>query len=266
MIDYHVHTSLCNHAQGTMEAYIRRAAAIGLKEICFLDHLTIRPSENNLSMAPAEIPLYFQALQLLKRRYQGTINIKIGLEVDFNPAQVDLICEIIERYPFDVIGGALHFPGGRNIVSRTSSWRQGNCNPDEVYALYLEQLDTMLDYSYFDIVCHLDLVKKFGWKTSRSFDNEMDAIVSKIKTKDLTVEINTSGYVHPVREVYPAPDIIAKCCQQGISVTIGSDAHRPDDVGQHYDKVLPLLHSVGYRHLAVFTKRQRRLVAINAMP
>ena len=262
MIDYHVHTLLCNHAEGTMEAYVRRAIAIGLKEICFLDHLTMQPSESNLSMASGEIPFYFQALQRLKQRYKGTINVKIGLELDYNPSCVDFYQEIIERYPFDVIGGALHFPGHLNIVSRSSAWKQGHAKPDYVYDLYLEHLKKMLDYNYFDVVCHLDLVKKFGWKSSRSLDNDFNEIVSIIKTKNLTVEINTSGYGHPAQETYPSPAIIAKCCEQGVSVTIGSDAHQPASVGQHYDKVLPLLLSAGYRHLATFTRRQRRQVAI----
>ncbi|MBW2249280.1 MAG: PHP domain-containing protein [Deltaproteobacteria bacterium] len=40
MIDYHIHTKLCNHARGMMGAYVKRAIEKGLKEICFLDHLT----------------------------------------------------------------------------------------------------------------------------------------------------------------------------------------------------------------------------------
>ena len=120
MIDYHVHTSLCNHARGSMETYIRRAVAIGLNDICFLDHLTIQPSETNLSMAPGEVPFYFQALQRLKQRYKGVINIRIGLEIDFNPTYIDLFQEIIARFSFDVIGGSLHFPGDLNINLWTS--------------------------------------------------------------------------------------------------------------------------------------------------
>ena len=63
MIDYHVHTSLCNHAEGVMEAYIQKAVDIGLKEICFLDHLIISEPANRLSMTPDEVPFYFQAIQ-----------------------------------------------------------------------------------------------------------------------------------------------------------------------------------------------------------
>ncbi len=262
MIDYHVHTSLCNHAEGGMEAYIQKAVEIGLQDICFLDHLTMQPAADNLSMAPGEVPFYFQALQRLKQEYRGSINVKIGLEIDFNPDHVDFFQEITARYSFDVIGGSLHFLGGLNIASHSSPWKQGDLEPDYVYDLYLEHLKKMLDYNYFDVLCHLDLVKKFGWESSRSLDKEFNEILSIIKNKHMTVEINTSGYNHPAREIYPSFDIIKNCREQGISITLGSDAHKPENVGQHYDKAWPLLLKAGYRHLTTFTRRKRSQVAI----
>ncbi|MCP4371100.1 MAG: histidinol phosphate phosphatase, partial [Deltaproteobacteria bacterium] len=51
---------------------------------------------------------------------------------------------------------------------------------------------------------------------------------------------------------------IIKICQKaGVSITLGSDAHRPEDVGRHFDRAFPLLRSAGYTHLATFTDRQR---------
>jgi histidinol-phosphatase (PHP family) len=245
-----------------MEAYIRQAVHLGLKEICFLDHLTIQPSETNLSMTPGEVPFYFQALQRLKHRYKGAINVRIGLEIDFNPAHIDFFREITARFSFDVIGGSLHFPGGLNIVSRKSSWKKGIEDSDTIYDLYLEHLKKMLDYDYFDVICHFDLVKKFGARPSKSLNTELDEILALIKRRQLTVEVNTSGYNHPAREIYPSFDVIRSCREHGIGITLGSDAHQPDQVGQHYDEVLPLLRSAGYRHLTTFHRRQRGNMAI----
>ena len=89
MIDYHVHTPLCNHAKGQMEAYVRKAADIGLQEICFLDHLTICETGKNLSMSVEEVPLYFKHIQALKKRYESIISVKAGLEIDFSPEHAD---------------------------------------------------------------------------------------------------------------------------------------------------------------------------------
>ncbi len=256
MIDYHIHTMLCNHAEYPMEAYIQMAVDIGLKQICFLDHLTIRKSEGELSMSPDEVPFYFQAVQTLRHRYDGVIDVKAGLEIDFNSAHTNLFQDIVDTYSFDVIGSSLHFLGNLNIVSRGSAWKHGILNTDYIYGLYLEQLEKMLDYNYFDVVCHLDLVKKFGWKSSISFDKEFNEILSKIKGRNLTVELNTSGYNHPVKEAYPSFNIIKKCHEAGIGITLGSDAHNPESVGRHFDRALSLLVSAGYKHLTTFKRRK----------
>jgi histidinol-phosphatase (PHP family) len=262
MIDYHLHTLFCNHASGSMEQYIRSAAELGLEEICFLDHLTVQAAEKGLSMTVKEIPYYFQAVRVLKQKYRQTLRIKVGLEIDFNPDHTGLFQEVAGTYAFDVIATGLHFPGGMDVVSRRSAWGFGEKDTDDVYGRYFEALEKMLDHTYFDVICHVDLVKKFGRKPSRSFDGEVDEILSKIKEKNLTVEVNTSGFNHPIQKPYPSLDIIRKCHEKGISITLGSDAHKPADVGQHYERALPMILSAGYRHLATFTKRRRQKVPI----
>jgi histidinol-phosphatase (PHP family) len=262
MIDYHLHTLFCNHAVGGMEQYIQSAVDLGLGEICFLDHLTIRGTVPGLSMTPKEVPYYFNAVQILKQKYRGTISVKAGLEIDFNPDYSSLYQDIIDTYAFDVIASSLHFPGGLDIVTHRSRWRNGEKDADDVYAIYFEELQKMLEYDYFDVICHFDLIKKFGRKPIRSFEKECDDILKVIKEKGKTIEINTGGFDHPARDVYPSLEILKKCYEQGISITIGSDAHRPENVGRYYDRVLPILLSIGYNQLAVFTKRQRTEIRI----
>jgi len=256
MIDYHLHTLFCNHAVGGMESYIQKAIDLGLQEICFLDHLTIQKAEPGLSMTPLEVPYYFQAVQVLKQKYRNQISVKAGLEMDFNPAHIDFFQDIIETFAFDVIAASLHFPGGLDVVSHRSAWCHGEKDVDDVYELYFDHLKKMLDYRYFDVICHIDLIKKFGQKPSRSFEKEFDEILSIIKDKNLTVEVNTSGYDHPAGDIYPSLEILKKCHEQGIRITLGSDAHHPANVGNHFERVIPTLLSIGYRKLATFTKRK----------
>ena len=262
MIDYHLHTLFCNHATGSMERYIQSAVDLGLREICFLDHLTIQRAEPGLSMTPEEVPFYFQAVQVLKQKYRKEISIKAGLEIDFNPAFTDFFQDIIETFAFDVIAASLHFPGDTDIVTHRSAWRHGRDDVDNVYELYFEHLKKMLDHRYFDVICHIDLIKKFGQKPSRSFEKEFDEILLMVKDKNLTVEVNTSGYDHPVGDIYPSWEVLKKCHEQGIHITLGSDAHHPANVGRHYERVLPILLSAGYRRLSTFTKRQRTEIQI----
>ncbi len=261
-IDYHIHTMLCNHAQNGMEDYINKAVSAGFNEICFLDHLTISEPGNRLSMLLSEVSLYFQAVQRLKRIYKNTILIKAGLEVDYHPQYVEQIHNITDTFSFDVIGGSLHFPGGIDIVSNKSDWCKGEYNTDNIYRLYFEYIDKMLDDDYCDFICHIDLIKKFGRYSLESIEKELDIIIKKIAKKNLAVEVNTSGYSHPANNAYPSFDILKKCFEAGIEITIGSDAHDPADIGRNYEKVLPIIVSAGYKNVCVFTERKRSIVEI----
>jgi len=264
MIDYHIHTMLCNHAEKPMEAYVKRAMDIGLKEMCFLDHLTLDENGRNHSMSIGEIGLYFQAIQRLKYRYRDRIRIRAGLEVDFNPAHMEQVREVIGSFAFDVIGSSVHFIHEKNIVS------YGEREPDRsvadfhnLFFLYIEKMNRMLDYDYFDVICHLDVIKKFNELLPDQLDEKFDEILSKISYKNLTVELNTSGYDHPVADAFPGLSLLKKCRAKGIEITLASDAHHPDSVGRHFNRALSDLSSSGYTGLAGFHRRQRYLISIN---
>jgi histidinol-phosphatase (PHP family) len=258
MIDYHVHTSLCNHANGTMEQYVRRAVNIGLAEICFLDHLTLHEKGKNKSMSPEELPFYFHAARYLAAKYKDRILVKAGLEVDIIPEYIDQIKKIITPFAFDVIAGSVHFIEDINIVStKGNDPRRDQLSIDYICEKYLENLDVMLDSDMIDMICHLDVVKKFGRRPPAQFDEKFDEILSKISYKKIAVELNTSGYNHAASEFYPATPLLAKCFEKKINITLGSDAHHPDSVGQHYVEALNLLIATGFRHVVAFNRRNR---------
>ena len=62
--------------------------------------------------------------------------------------------------------------------------------------------------------------------------------------------------------VHPDPIILNWAADIGVKLTIGSDAHRPESVGQKYNEVLPLLKKTGFKELHYFIKGKRRAVTI----
>ena len=246
-----------------MESYVQKAIAIGLREICFLDHLTVSGDGRKNSMHPLEVGLYFQAVQKLKYRYRKQIQVRAGLEIEFSRDQVDRIQDVIRPFAFDVIGGSVHFAGGKNIVSRREQVGLSETDFQKRCIQYIEELDQMLNHDYFDIVCHLDVVKKFHARLPKEIVDKFDEILSKIGYKNLTVEVNTSGKDHPAQEIYPGIDLLKKCLQKSIAITLASDAHHPDNVGQYGTQAIADLKAIGFTHLAGFYRRKRYRIPIN---
>jgi len=256
MIDYHVHTSLCNHANGSMEQYIQSAISAGLSEICFLDHLTLHEKGKHLSMTPDYVSFYYQSARQLAHTYKDHIRVKAGLEVDYDPKNAHDVKKIIAPFDFDVIGGSVHFIENLNIVSSKDTETRENECIDVICKDYLSLLDEMIKEMDIDIICHLDIIKKFGRRPSPEFEKKFDEILSKISYKSLTVELNTSGYNHKANEFYPNTSLIKKCHEKNIRMTIGSDAHQPLQVARHFEKAISLLMKTGYCHVSAFTRRK----------
>jgi len=264
VIDYHIHTPLCNHAKGSMEACIKQAVSIGLLEICFLDHLTIRLEKDPKSMSPEEIPLYSNAVKSLKDQYSEKIAVKAGLEVDFNPSNMTTAQKIVDTFDFDVVASSVHFLNDLDVVSHNAAAGYARMDSDDLYARYLDALYQMCRYDSFDLICHLDLVKKFGRRASRDFRAEIDAILSLIRDKGYVVEVNTSGLDHPIGEIYPSESLLKTCQEKGIPVTLSSDAHNPQSVGGHRTEGIAAVLKAGYTTLTGFSRRVAYSILIDA--
>ena len=61
-----------------------------------------------------------------------------------------------------------------------------------------------------------------------------------INEAGMALEINTSGY-DLRNQPFPSTDIILRARDMQIPLRAGSDAHRPEDVGRHFDKLPALL-------------------------
>jgi len=263
MIDYHVHTPLCNHARGTMNAFVQSAVQIGLEEICFLDHLTLQDAGRENSMTIGEVPLYFQETQILKLHYKGRIKVKSGLEIDHAPQYIDIYKEITDTFDFDIIGASIHFIDGENVVSSSSEWSRGKLDAKLYTERYADRLMEMLDHDYFDMVCHLDLLKKFSPNPLPMFDETLEPVLVKIKDKKKVVELNTGGLFQPAKEIYPSQKLLEQCAELKIPICTGSDAHAPDQVGRGFDTAASRLKAVGIDKISVFNSRRKRAIPIH---
>lgn len=239
-----------------MEDYVVAAIEKKLVEICFLDHLILHDAGKHSSMNLKDLPFYFAKTQRLKTKYSDKIKVKVGLEIDFDPENSDIVKNLLQQYSFDAIGSSVHFIDGINIASRRVAAKTSKKTDDYLVEKYFQSLCEMLDDSYFDFICHFDVIKKTGREIPDKIIPLIDDIISRIAKKNIAVEINTGGWQHPGNECYPSPDIIRKCIDANIPLLLSSDAHKPDDVGNNFKKAIGILSSFGCLKISSFTKRK----------
>ena len=261
LLDYHMHTKFCGHAEGEMEDYVRSAITKGLDEMGFSDHFPLFHVEpGDLSMKMEDVPSYIEKVKELQEKYKNKIPVKLGIEVEYTP-EIELPTrKLLENYNFDYIYGSVHFLGDWvfDHPAYKDEWKKKNVY--RVYEEYFSNLRSMIASGLFDVAAHIDLIKKFGYKPEENLKNLYEEVAKSLKQYGMCIEVNTSGLYKPVKEMYPCEEFLKICFDSDIPVVLGSDAHRPDDVARDFDRALSILKKIGYKKIATFSNRKRTLV------
>mgnify|MGYP005848851165 CR=1 FL=1 len=257
LIDYHLHTSRCGHAEGRLEDYAGRAIALGLREIGFSDHFPLlHMRDPTLSMDLAELPSYAREVEGLRGGYPG-LEIKLGIEVDYLPQTVELLPPHLDAYPFDYVMGSIHFIDGWGFDDPRHLDGYAGRDLLTLWARYFDLLGEAAECGLFDVLAHPDLIKKFGFRPVEDVRHLYEACLDRVAGAGLAVEVSTAGLRKPVGEIYPGEEFLRLCREREIPVILGSDAHSPREVGEGFREALRLLRRAGYEELVTFSARGR---------
>ena len=257
LADYHIHTSMSD-AKGKPEEYIETARSRGLAEIGFSDHY--HPGEREYSMTHEQVTEYINTIKSLKKKTDFPL--KLGIEIDFIPGSESRIQKVIRLDSFDYIIGSVHFIDNWGFDDPKNISEYQKWSIAELYETYFRLVQQCAKSRLFDIIGHLDLVKKFGYEPKTPMNDICMNTVEVLKESKVCVEVNTSGLRAPCGEMYPSEALLRMCYKNGIPITLGSDAHTPEDVGKSFSQALKLIRQVGYEKIAVFTQRRLELVRI----
>ncbi len=251
-LDYHMHSTYSDGRRSLGE-YVAEAEKKKIDEIGFSDHIYLE--KRQWSMDHANLPKYVSDIETLKNN--SNISIKTGLEVDFVPDRMDSLMRLIEQWNPDYLIGSVHHVGYWLLDSEREidEWKKREV--DQVYTQYFDLVQVMAKTQLFDIVGHLDLVKKFGHRPKDDLTDLMLRTVETIGKSGMCVEINTSGLRKPCHEIYPSEKLLRMCFNNGVPISFGSDAHAPEDVGNGFDQAIALARRVGYEEITRFTQRKR---------
>lgn len=269
LIDYHTHHARCGHAVGELEDYVRQGIAIGLSQLGLSDHMPlihVDPASYypEMAMPMDELPRYVEECFALKQKYAGQIDIRIGMEGDYIEGYEKEIERLVRAYDWDYVIGSVHFLGEWDVTDfrQTHGWEGRDVF--DVYARYYDAVIKAAATGFYDYIGHIDVIKRFGFKPPEDRLADVIALehaaLDAVKRHDLAIELNASGLRMPAQEMFPSRRMLEYCFAQGIPVTIGSDAHQPERLGQYLDQAREMLKDIGFRQLATFSGRKRQMI------
>jgi histidinol-phosphatase (PHP family) len=254
IVDYHLHLrdedERITFTVEAVERFVQTAAARGVDEIGFTEHVYyFRQTE-----AFWTLPYQTERCRYDLDEYAGTVveakgrglPVKLGLEVDWWPPHDAAIADALEPYPWDFFLGSVHWLGEEPVDS------EGGLADA---APYFATVAGAARSGRFDVLSHLDLVKIFGLRTG---PEHYDGVVEAIAESGVAVEVSTAGWRKPVGEIYPAPALLARLAERGVPITLASDAHVAELVGEDFPRALEVAREAGYKTVTVFDSRSGR--------
>lgn len=267
VFDYHVHSEFSIDCRIPMRDSCAAAAAAGVTEIAFTDHVDHVPVDLGYGYWNAD--RYFRALEECRSEFAGELTILAGAEVDFNFLTVNAVERFVSSHDFDFVIGSVHYtPQGELIFPDSFSGKSF----DDIFLPYLDQIEAAVETGWFDTIGHLDLPKRYAPASHRNYDpcryrEQFEAIFARmIRGERTTFEINTSGIRQTPKTSMPGPAIVRWYVEAGGTyLTTGSDSHATQTIGAGIGRTLDMLSLCGIEQVASFRGRNRTLVPITAM-
>lgn len=255
MFDFHMHSRVSFDGHDSGEVLARAAAAAGLKEICFTDHIDYDPLGTMPDMAfdTAAYNAEYDALEI------SGLKIRRGMEFSLARDNAAQFREDLKRRHFDFVLGSIHFVDDLDVYFEPF-WQDKTVFQAE--RRYLEEtLACVQVHDGFDVLAHLTYIAKtrshhaprpVPYAEHREL---IDEILRVVAAKGKGLEMNTSG-VDRCGGFLPTKDYFQRFKELGGEiVTVGSDAHTADRVGQYSYQACEIFKDV-FGYVCTFEDRK----------
>ena len=263
MFDFHMHSreSFDGHDKGKEMALA--AAAAGLEEICFTDHVEpITWGENVLRPLPYDWAPLKEEFARAQEELGDKIRLRLGIELGDAVHDFAHTAKILEGAPeFDFIIGSIHMlsadMGGKDLYffdpKDEETARRGIRD-------YLKRVQRLAEWDgKFSVLGHLTLPLRY-LNENRGFDltfdgyeAEVEAIFRALIARNKGIEVNTNRGTAPL----PGEKWLRMYRELGGRIiTLGSDAHAAHQVGWAIRERQELLKRCGFTEFCTFENMQ----------
>ena len=257
--DLHVHSEFSSDGKAAMEDVIEQGIKLGLKTICFTDHIDYDyPSIYNYTFE-LKTDDYLKKLEIMKERYKSRIEILTGIELGIQPHIIDRLDALVSKYPFDFIIGSVHVVD--NMDPYFKEYWENRTEEDGILRCFKAVKESCENFQEFHVCGHIDYIVRYAPSTKTSYKeysysyykDVLDEILRTVIKHQKGIEVNTSGYKYGLGHPHPKTEIIKRYKELGGEViTIGSDAHKPEHLCYDFDKAESLLKECGFNYYTIF--------------
>ena len=258
--DFHVHTEFSGDSKAPASGQIEAAIRLGMKEICITDHHDYGTGSMTPIDFTLDIPSYLSAVRALSEKYQDRIRVCTGIELGLMMREKSYLVRLADGLSADYIIGSSHFVDGYDVYDR--EYFEGRSEYKSYRRYFEATLKRISEMDCFDSLGHLDYIIRYGPEKNRNYRpadymDVIDEILRVLIQKGKGLECNTAGFKYGLGHPHPYEEILKRYRELGGEIlTVGSDAHRPEEVGGAFERTEELLKECGFRYYTVFHERK----------
>jgi histidinol-phosphatase (PHP family) len=247
--DYHVHST---YSDGRfLFQMVRAAADAGLDGVGIADHCNV--SERS-DIREQKHLLGFNLDQTYERRRDAIerlreelgIDIYDGVEMDYHPDEEDAIASFLEEADFQYTIGSVHHLEGVNVHVEPYFERKSEAEREALVDDYFDMVVSLVESELFDIAAHVDLVERNPALRGFATEDHYRRVVHALDDSATIPELNAGRALDEYGEFHPTPEFLDILAEFDVPMTVGTDAHRPEEVG---DRVTHLERYLDRRNL-----------------
>lgn len=262
LADYHTHSRISPDAFMPMTVMAEAAAAAGMEELCFTDHVEpIAWEPGRPALERYDWKALTAEFDAARAAIGGRIRLRLGIELGDAPWDFARTEQLLSQAPpLDFIIGSIHM-----LTDAFEIWDLSCFAPADERAAkagiadYLGQVLRLARWGKFSVLGHLTLPLRYlnekqGFHlTFDDFGAEVEEILRTLIQNGCGIELNTN------RGSTPLPDATWLRLYRSLGgeiITLGSDAHTPDYVGCAIRERQKLLRQCGFSRFCTFDAMQ----------
>lgn len=272
LYDNHNHSQFSfDGKKASVETSARAAAAAGLAGLCFTDHCDfyVPPMKaEHEHLVPEQFDIRAQQAEIDRvRNMVPEVEIFKGIEIGLEERSRDSIRKVLAENEFDEILASVHYLDDTDPF--WGGYYQGK-DWKTAYGHYLETLYKEMTWlGDFDIAGHFDYVTRYAGYPEcsifyKDFPDIFDSILKYLAENGKALEINTKTYQdYNGRTPVLDRNILLRFRELGgEAISLGSDSHYPERVGENLPLYAEFIRSCGFRHTAHFSRRKLILTPV----
>ena len=250
--NYHTHTTWCD-GKDSPRKMIQAAIAKGFEAIGFSSHAMLPGDELDWVVTAEKAPRYLKEIRTLGEEFKDQIRVLCGVEADYVPGSANPDRSTYAAIFPDYIIGSVHIvvaPDGAHVpvdhepgLLADGIRNHFGGSAEAFIRAYYRQVRDMVEKFDFEIVGHLDLVRKFNAKhpyfdeKADWYREEIGKTAAAVAKSGKIAEVNTGAISRGwLDDAYPSEECRGMLRERGVKFILSSDAHAADAIDCAFDR------------------------------